>query len=497
MQSAYDQGLTLSSQGRHLEAIACFEQALAARADDSKVLFALGNTARVLGLAKPAEAFFRQVLALEPQRLEAIVNLANLLRAQGDFAAAAALLRPALFRSPKSPELHLTMGSVAREQGDQDRAAKFYRAALALRPDYAPALSNLADLLTDTGQYDAARTLYDRAIKAEPKNPQARLNRAVLHLLNGNLKEGWRDYAARTEIVGKVPQTEQRFAPWTGGPLKKTRLLVRAEQGIGDQIMFVSMIPELAARAATEGGSVLLECEPRLAALFARSFPQCTVRPAMLKSANGAVVGDYGWLKTMGGANAAILMGSLPRYLRAAIEKFRIPHSYLQVDAQERETWRAQFAGAPAIGLCWRSGKSGGHRSVQYAPLAAWAQFIRDLPGILISAQYDAGADEIAELERLSGRKILVPQNLDQKNELDRTAAMLSALDVLVSAPTAVSWLGAAAGTPTLKILYDTSWTSFGQAREPFAPAAICVMPKSRGDWQDCFAQAKDFIARL
>jgi tetratricopeptide (TPR) repeat protein len=497
MQSAYDQGLTLSSQGRHLEAIACFEQALAARADDSKVLFALGNTARVLGLAKPAEAFFRQVLALEPQRLEAIVNLANLLRAQGEFAAAAALLRPALFRNPKSPELHLTMGSVAREQGHLEPAAKFYRAALALNPDYAPALSNLADLLTDAGQFEAARTLYDRAIKAEPKNAQARLNRAVLHLLNGDLKEGWRDYAARVEIAGKVPAAEQRFAPWTGGVLKKTRLLVRAEQGIGDQIMFASMIPELAARAAAEGGSVLLECEPRLAQLFTRSFPQCTVRLAAWKSTNGSAVADYGWLKSAGGANAAILMGSLPRYLRPNLDKFPAPHSYLTVNAQERQAWRAQFTGAPAIGLCWRSGKSGGHRSVQYAPLAAWAQFIRDLPGILVCAQYDAGAEEIEALERLSGRKILVPQNLDQKNELDRTAAMLSALDVLVSAPTAVSWLGAAAGRPTLKILYDTSWTSFGEAREPFAPACLCVMPKMRGDWEDCFAQAKDFIARL
>src|SRR4051812_11570175 len=335
MQSAYDQGLTLSSRGRHLEAIACFEQALAARADDSKVLFALGNTARALGLAKPAESFFRQVLALEPRRLEAIINLANLLRAQGEFAAAAALLRPALFRSPKSIELQLTLGSVAREQGDPERAAKFYRSALALNPSYAPALSNLADLLTDEGLFDEARTLYDLAIKAEPKNPQARLNRAVLHLLNGNLKEGWRDYAARVEIAGKVPATEQRFVPWTGGQLKKTRLLVRAEQGIGDQIMFASMIPELAARAAAEGGSLMLECEPRLVTLFSRSFPQCTVRPAAWKSTNGGSVADYAWLNTVGGANAAILMGSLPRYLRAGLDKFPSPHSYLNVDAQE------------------------------------------------------------------------------------------------------------------------------------------------------------------
>ena len=86
-----------------------------------------------------------------------------------------------------------------------------------------------------------------------------------------------------------------------------------------------------------------------------------------------------------------------------------------------------------------------------------------------------------------------MPPALDQKNELDRTAAMLSALDVLVSAPTAVSWLAAAAGTRTLKLLYDTSWTAFGQDHEPFAPSCRCVMPAMRGDWTDTFAQAAAF----
>jgi ADP-heptose:LPS heptosyltransferase len=102
--------------------------------------------------------------------------------------------------------------------------------------------------------------------------------------------------------------------------------------------------------------------------------------------------------------------------------------------------------------------------------------------------QYDATAEEIAELERLSGRAIVVPEHIDQKNELDRACAMLSALDAVVSAPTAVSWLSAAAGIATCKILYDTSWTSFGETYEPFAPACSCVMPARRGDWAACFA---------
>ena len=495
----YERGLKLSSQGRHLEAIECFERALAVQPGDSKVLFALGNTAHALGMAKPAESFFRQVLAQEPQRLEALVNLANLLRSEGQFAAATALLEPALARSPQSPELHLTLGSVLREQGDNEGAKHCYRAALADRPHYVPALSNLADLLADDGDFDGARTLYGEALKADPGNPQTRLNRAVLNLLNGDLKEGWRDYAARADVPGKVPATEHRLTPWTGGPLKKIRLLVRVEQGVGDQIMFASCFGDLATRAANEGASVILECEPRLAALFARSFPDCTVRPATLKTVNGTVTADYGWLKAAGGAKAAVLMGSLPRILRGSIDAFPNPHAYLVPDAAEQAAWRQTFAGlgaAPAIGICWRSGKSGGHRTVQYAPLAAWADFIRDLPGSIICAQYDATAEEIAELERLSGRRIFVPPSLDQKNELDRTCAMLSALDHLVSAPTAVSWLGAATGVATLKILYDTSWTSFAQPYEPFAPSCICVMPKVRGDWQGSFAQARHLITK-
>lgn len=497
---SYQRGLLLSSQGRHHEAIACFETALAADPADGKVLFALGNTAQTLGLAGAAESFFRQVLSLEPGRLEALVNLANLLRGQGQFAAAAALLEPALARTPQSPELNLTLGSVWREQGQRDKAETCYRAALAINPHYTPALANLADLLTDDGDFETARALYDRALKSDPGNAQARLNRAVLHLLTGQLKEGWRDYAARMEVPGKVPSADARFAAWSGGTLKRARLLVRSEQGVGDQIMFASCLGDLAARAASEGGSVIVECEPRLVSLFARSFSGCIVKSAVLKTVQGRVMADYGWLKAAGGASAAILLGSLPRYLRAGLPAFPDPHAYLVPDADEQARWRRQFAGLgpkPVIGLCWRSGKTGGHRSLQYAPLEAWAHFLRDLPGQLVSAQYDATADEIALLEKSSGRTIFVPPGLDQKNELDRTHAMLSALDVLVSAPTAVSWLGAAGGTPTLKILYDTSWTSFAQAYEPFAPSCRCIMPKSRGDWSDGFAQARAIIAPL
>jgi len=492
---AYAQGLKFSSQGRHFEAISCFETALAAKPDDTAVLFALGNTAHALGMHQGAAEFFRKVLAQEPGRIEALVNLANLLRGQGQFDAARAILEPALARHPRSAELRLTLGSTMREAGDREAAKHHYRAALNIRPDYDLALSNLADLLAVDGDFEAARTLYDRALKAGG-HPQIRLNRAILHLSMGNLAEGWRDYAARTEIPNKVPVTDLKLDEWRGAPLGHARLLVRAEQGVGDQLMFMSVMPDLLARAGEH--QVILECEPRLVPLAARSFPTALVRPQSLSTVNGVVKADYGWLKKDGGANCAILMGSLPRWLRKTLDAFPKENVFLVPDSEERARWKNSFAAlgsSPLTGICWRSGKSGGHRSAQYAPLEMWGAFLRDLPGEIVSCQYDAGAEEIAALEAMSGRRLFVPPALDQKNELDRTAAMLSVLGRVISAPTAVSWLAAGVGVKTIRLNYHVSWTAFGQAYEPFAPACAVIGPRRPGDWGEAFARLASAIA--
>src|SRR5581483_4933636 len=179
-----------------------------------------------------------------------------------------------------SPELHLTLGSVWREQGDYEKAADCYRAALAADPDYAPALSNLADLLTDAGQTEEALGFYERALNREPDNAQLRLNRSILYLLTCNLAAGWRDYEARLTIPGKAPVGGLSLPVWDGGTLAGKTLLVRAEQGVGDQLMFASCLPDLAARAGREGGALLIECEPRLVSLLARSLSGCTVHAA-------------------------------------------------------------------------------------------------------------------------------------------------------------------------------------------------------------------------
>jgi tetratricopeptide (TPR) repeat protein len=497
--TAYEHGLRFMREGRHGDAIDCFQRALAFSPADPKILFALGSTARALGMAKPAEMFFRQVLAIEPERLEALISLANLLRSNGQPQAARDLLMPVLAHKSQSAELWMTLGSALREMGDVAGAEAHYREALARTPRLPTALGNLADILAMRGENDAALDHYTRAIKAAPDNAQLRLNRSILNLSLGHLKEGWRDYTARLRIPGKAPVCDHGLAEWTGGSLKNKRLLVTAEQGVGDELMFASMIPELARRATEEGGRIILECDARLVPLFARSFPDVAVHAAVREKREGVVKGHYGWLKAAGGASLAIEMGTLPRYLRSDLFSFPTYHAYLDADEVEILDWTSSLNDCddgPFIGICWRSGKMTEGRATQFAPLEAWAEFLSDLPGAPVCAQYDATEEEIERLGEMSGREIIVPGEIDQKNELDRACALFSTLDAMVSAPTAVAWLAAGAGIPTYKILHDTSWTSFGCDYEPFAPSCSCIMPATPGDWADCFAKAKAALNR-
>jgi tetratricopeptide (TPR) repeat protein len=487
----YAAGLKLAAAGRHADALIRFEEALQRTPSDLRVLFALGNTARAVGHRSAAENFYRRVLADEPDRLEALVNLANLLREMGRFREAIDLLKPSIERSPSAPELWMTLGSALRETGDSERAAIFYREALRLKPDYGPALGNLADILADDGGMEEALALYDALLKNTPQDAQARLNRAILRLASGDLRRGWRDYEYRRRI-DKALVTDHGLPEWDGKKWRKgARLLVTGEQGIGDQLAFASIIPDLVRLAARHDGEVLTDVEPRLVPLFARSFPSVVVQPSVIEARGGVKIARYDWLESVGGADMAIPLGTLPSLLRRDLESFAGDAGYLVPDVTEQASWRNWLdaqGSAPFIGICWRSGKSGGLRSLQYAPVEEWAAFVRDCPGTILNAQYDAAPEEIAELSKLSGRKIAVPPRLDQKQEIDRTTAMLSCLDAVVSAPTAVSWMSASVGVNTYKILYNNSWMAFGQSYEPLAPSCRCSTPKRRGDWAECFA---------
>jgi Flp pilus assembly protein TadD len=475
----YDLGIAALEAGRHADAIGALEQALAANPGDPATLYALGEAAAQLGLHQAAVRFFQETLTAAPERHEATIRLARALQALMRHGDAVDTLREALSRAPENAGLWLALGNAVREIGDVENGATFYREALRLHPDSVEALGNLADLVFDAGDVTEALGFYDAAVRRAPSNAQLRLNRALALLSKGDVEGGWRDYEWRLKIPGRVIERHGAPPAWDGSPRSGKPLLVMSEQGIGDQIAFAAFVPQL-----MTGGPVVLECEPRLESLLARSLPGATVRGRPVRREGVTLSAEYDWTD----AALSVHLASLPHLCGG---KPVDPQPWLKPDPDERARWMdwRKDLGPRAIGISWRSGVSGGLRDSQYAPLARWAQFIGKMDAIPVVAQYGAEPAEIATLEALSGKTLIVPPGLDQKDELDRTAAMLSTLDAVVSAPTAVASISGALGVPTYKVLHYRSWTSLGADREPFMPAVMCVMPPHAGQWRQVFEQ--------
>jgi tetratricopeptide (TPR) repeat protein len=489
----------LARAGKLQAALELLDEARAADPANADIVLGLARVARRMSMPEAASRCAAAALELAPDRLEAVIERSIALRALGRHDEAVEMLRSRVNQMPEKGELWLALANTVHEQGLLPAAEAFLREALRLNPLSAEARANLADILFDRGAAAEARVLYDEALKRAPRNAQMRLNRALILLYQGELKAGWRDYEWRLEIEDR--RLDRRFprkppVRWDGTARNGRSLLLMAEQGLGDQIFFASLVPELIERS---DGPILLECEPRLVNLFARSFAPAEVHAYHAIAEGGKTHIAYDWVEAAGGAALGLEIGSLPRLIRASLDSVPEIYAPLTPDADEMETWRRwllTLGGKPKIGVSWRSGKLGGLRDLQYAPLVAWGEFIAATEAEFVMCQYSETPEEIAALEA-SGRRLHVPPGLDQKNEIDRVAALLAGLDVLVSAPTAVAMLAAAVGTPTLKLTSAGSWTGLGREREPFLPASQIIRPRQAGDWADVFRLTREALARL
>ena len=133
---------------------------------------------------------------------------------------------------------------------------------------------------------------------------------------------------------------------------------------------------------------------------------------------------------------------------------------------------------ALTVGLCWRSGLRGALRDANYAPLTDWAPILT-LPSLrLINLQYDECEAELIDAERRFGIVIHRPP-LDLKNDLDGSAALTAALDLVISAGTSVAEMAGALGLPVWRIGPAGDWTALGTACRPWYPSMRLVCPKA------------------
>lgn len=474
--------------GLHDRAGSCYRAACAAAPASSPARYHLGVWLRDHGDAEAAARAFAAAVELDPSRIEARFNLAGTLCALNRIDEAVLQIADAVSKRPTDVALLLRGGALLAEHDRFKEARRLIERARELAPEHPAVLNNVGMVLHRGGELDAAIAAYDRVLAIEP-NGSARLNRALALLLAGRWREGWEDYTARWSNNEPIDRLRCALGCeyWDGGDLAGKTLFVLGEQGLGDEIMFASIVPEMVAVA----GRVILQCSVRLESLFRRSFPAVDIVAVDRVGADWAdvvakCVGELGTVDMMA------TVGDLARYRRVDPCAFPLPGAYLRCDPVRTSAWRERLTmlgSRPKIGLSWRGGTTATGRQRRSLTLEALRPLLARADVVFVSLQYGECFDELLDVARDSG--ITIQHYPDAIEDYDETAALVCALDGVVSVCTAVVHLAGALGQTVHVLAPKVPEWRYGLS-EPHMPwyANVFVHRQDRaGNWESAIAE--------
>lgn len=434
-------GTALRSLGRVDEAIPLLERAVALKPGSAQAHNNLGIAYFARNRFAESEASHRRALEIDPAFHEARNNLGNALAAVGRNGEAVACYEAVLAALPGHADAHSNLGLQLQEQGDDAAAMRHYERALATQPAHSDAINNLGYMLQEQGRREEAMALYERAAAADPRNARAAYNLGLARLCRFEFEEGWRlcelRYLTTPPVAVPRPFSIPRFEPADFG--KGRRTAIWREQGVGDQLLYATLLPEFAAR----GEAFVLEVDARLVPAFRRSHPEWIVEPPEASQAPFAACDRH------------LAIASLPLLLRGSLDDFsRQPAALLQADAARAADYRGRLhePGKRIVGISWRSFQPKARGYVQRKK-SMDLELFRALslrPGLkLLDLQY---GDTAAERERFaaSGGRLEHLAELDLFNDIDGVLAAVQACDVIVTTSNVTAHYAGVLGKPAL-----------------------------------------------
>lgn len=500
-----------STEGLHLvgAAIAFAPRHASFRASKARILQRLERHAE-------ADTAFRSALLLDPSDTEAFRELAEARRARGQVIAAAPLFRYLLSLSPANPAILLTEARSRIDLGQHDvarhllrkcllvapslieatnsygflgittltltDARRWFQRTIAAQPLYAAPYSGLAEVCYFEGDVEGSLGFSEHALALTPDDPQIRVRHGMRQLTAGHIKEGWQNFEWRL----KRPDAVQRTGlprRWQGEPLTGKRILVCAEEGVGDEILYASLIPDL----LTAGASVVIECAPRLVGVFHRSFPECQVHAYKRSGDRFKPVHDYSWLPQDPPVDYAIDGGSLPARLRPDRASYDHQRPYLTASPERVEGIKSKLAAlppGPRIGFAWRSSVGDPFRNLFNTRLADWQDLLTDPKLQIVSMQYGTGWEqEIAEARQAFGARLHVLDGVDLTNDFEDIFALGVSVESLICPSSTLVWVGAGLGKPVYQFSLKPYFPKLGAEVCPGFPTVKCFLKLATEQW--------------
>lgn len=353
----------------------------------------------------------------------------------------------------------LRLGKVHCEKLNLAEATALFRRAIEMDPENAQPYLNLSAVLSMQNEPDAALEAAERASELDPENPEYQLQVYLCLLSLARLEEAWPLYEARFQVPRtNTPRQAPPLPRWDGQPLDGKTLLIWREEGIGDEVRFASSLPDAVAQLPCK---IILEMTPRLVSLFQRSFPGVDVRAEDMDRV------DYS------DADYHLPIASLALHFRRRLEDFSDNESFLSADPKRVAHWKARLAevgDGPKIGIGWRSLNMSWRKRPFNTRLADW-EAIFGIPGLNFhNLQCEPMSSEIEAAESKFGISIHQLDGLDLKNDLEGVAALMTALDCVVTTQCWLTHLGGALGVKTYLLSFRPSAYSMGLDVNPWAP---------------------------
>jgi len=461
----FELALQYQRMGRLEEAEALYHQVIAAQPDHFVAHNNLGLVLACRGQADESVAAFQRALRIAPTYAEAYNNIGIVLAAQDRLDEAAAAFRDTLRLKEGFPEAWNNLGNVLRNQGRPEEAIASYRQALQLQPQYAQAAYGLGNALLELRRIEEAFASYQRALELEPGHADARLNMALLLLLCGDFQQGWPLYESRWEAF---PDGRRHFAQprWNGGPVPGRRVLIHAEQGLGDSLQFIRCAQSVADR----GGHVIAECPPPLLDLFR------TARGVSEVITAGTPPPSF---------DLHVPMLSLPLILQTTTATIPADVPYLFADPARSEVWRQRLGPPRAslrVGVAWTGNPQNRETAKRGIALDRFLPLLRLDSIAFFSLQVGPGAEQ---LRQFAAADAIHDHSAAIQNFAD-TAAFMANLDLIISVDTATTHLAGALGRPVWTLLpfaADWRWGLNGETT-PWYPTMRLFRQTTPGDWE-------------
>jgi tetratricopeptide (TPR) repeat protein len=484
----HNRGLALVSLKRHAEALASFERALELAPGAPATHLWRGKTCLELGRPADALASFERALALAPQEFDTHFQRGVALALLQRYEESVASFDQALARNADSAEAFNNRGAVLVRLFRPTEALPDFVRAVVLRTGYADAHTNAGIALRGLGRYQEALNSLDRALSIRPEDPTAAWTKAVLKLSLGEFRDGWPLYESRLRLE-RARQLQRAFASprWTGAEeLAGKTLLVYADQGLGDTLQFCRYIPVLEAMDAR----VVFEVQPVLKPLLG----SLAMRGTLI--GRGEPLPDF---------DLHIPLLSLPLALGTELDTIPGGVPYLKVDPAALHFWGERLAALPGfrVGLNWHGDPAAEKLSALEArsfPLAAAAPLARVAGVSLLSLQKGPGAEQRAEV-RFSDAiaQLTDPLHMGPEEIAGETAAIVTSLDLVITADTALAHLAGALGARVWVVLQavpDWRWLT-ERADSPWYPTMRLFRQHTPGDWSEVFQRVAVELSAL